>query len=211
MPFVRVPNSALVEVRMSLDSQDVENTLWFESGSAPDASDLSVLAGLIEGWWQDFYAPLVTSTLTLREVVATSMDSATGPQVTVTPATGGVGFLEGSPLPNNVSLTVSFRTVNRGRSFRGRNYVVGMTEEQVDSNTATVTTINAWQDAYEAVGAAVSGSGWTWGVASRFSGVAGTPPLPVPRDPGIITPITAVVIVDATVDSQRRRLPGRGR
>jgi hypothetical protein len=45
---------------------------------------------------------------------------------------------------------------------------------------------------------------------SRYSGI-GTDGKPIPRTEGIATPVTQVVITDHTIDSQRRRLPGRGR
>jgi len=46
-------------------------------------------------------------------------------------------------------------------------------------------------------------------VASRFSGVDGDGK-PIPRTAGVVTPISNVIVVDRVLDSQRRRLPGRG-
>jgi hypothetical protein len=210
MPFVRVPNAALVEVRMLLDGQHIENTLWFQSDTAPTGATLATLADAIGAWWIANYRTNVSSAVSLVEVVATSMDSATAPTATFVPGTPQSGTGDSEALPNNVSLTVSFRTESRGRSFRGRNYITGLTDAQVANNTVDPLIVADWIDAYEAVGTAVSGTGFTWVVASRFSGVDANGD-PIPRDPGITTPITAVVIVDPIIDSQRRRLPGRGR
>jgi hypothetical protein len=48
-----------------------------------------------------------------------------------------------------------------------------------------------------------------WVVVSRFSGVDAEGH-PIPRAAGVVNIITAVLAVDNTVDSQRRRLPHRG-
>jgi hypothetical protein len=209
MPFVPVPNAALAEIRMTVDSQQVENTLWFAGTTEPDAPSLVTLANNVAGWWIDNYAPLVGAEVILREVYVSSQHSADGPTSTFVPPVTTTGAISEEVMPNNVALTVSFRTAFRGRSRRGRNYVVGLVQSQVVVNTITAAVAASWIDAYEAVGTAVSGTGFTWVVASRFSGVDADG-RPIPRAEGIVTPVSAVVIVDRIVDSQRRRLPGRG-
>jgi hypothetical protein len=209
MPFIPVPNSAEVEIRMELDSQKVENTLWFETTAPPTSANLADLTAALYDWWVAEYSPLVTSQLILREIVATSQDTATGPQDTFAPPVLSTGTDTGAPLPNMVSLTVSFRTGFRGRSFRGRNYVVGITEPQVVNNNIDPTLVTAWRSAYDAILTSLGSTDYTWVVASRFSGVDGDGH-PIPRVTGIVTPVTTVVVVDPVLDVQRRRLPGRG-
>jgi cation transporter-like permease len=63
---------------------------------------------------------------------------------------------------------------------------------------------------YTAFMDAISTAGWTWVIASRFSGVDPDTGDPIPRVAGVTTPVTNVVCTDATLDAQRRRLPGRG-
>jgi len=46
-------------------------------------------------------------------------------------------------------------------------------------------------------------------VVSRFSGVDADGH-PIPRTTGVSTLVASVAIVDPVIDSQRRRLPGRG-
>jgi len=152
----------------------------------------------------------VSNAVQLVEVVVTDMSSLTGGQVSFSPPIGEFGGKGGPPLPSNVSLSISFRTALRGRSFRGRNYVVGLAvDDQLDQNSIKPTVMSAWVDAYTELIALASGAGATWIVASRFSGVDGDGH-PVPRAAGVTTPITNVVATDNTIDSQRRRLPGRG-
>lgn len=210
MPFVPVPNTVLCEFRMTADLQQVENTVYFELADTPAADDMTDLAELLRDWWISEYAPLVWQGVQLREVVVTDLSSASGPQVSVSPAVAAFGGQTGDPLPTNVSLTVSFRTALRGRSFRGRNFVVGLTEVMTTgANTLGPGTLSAWIDAYTALLALGSPLTATWVVVSRFSGVDANG-RPIPRAAGVTTPVTSVTIVDNIIDSQRRRLPGRG-
>jgi len=109
------------------------------------------------------------------------------------------------PLPFNCAHCVSFRTANRGRSGRGRNYVMGLSDSEAAASAIQTTRLNLDVNAYAAlVGAGTFVAGLQFCVVSRYSGGA-------PRSVALIQPITSVLSVDATIDSQRRRLPGRGR
>lgn len=210
MPFVPVPNTCLVEFRMTLDAQQVENTLWFEFAGAPTPAGMLAMAAELQSWWETEYADLTSTATQLREVVVTDMTTISGPQVSSVPAVAAFGTQSSPPLPSNASLTVSFRTALRGRSFRGRNYLVGLVEDANTGNNITPGFVVSVIDAYSLLlpaGGAVTSAEWV--VASRFSGVDGDG-VPIPRATGVTTPITSVVVVDNIIDSQRRRLPGRG-
>jgi hypothetical protein len=210
MPFVPVENTALVETRMLYDNQKVENTLWVLNDTAWDGASLVELATEVKSWWDASYAGLVTTGVTLREVVCTDMTTDTGAVGSVSGA-GSVGTVGGTKMPSNVSLAVSFRTASRGRSFRGRNYLVGLSNSQIEQpNTAASDYIEAVIAAYNDFMSAIDTAGWTWVVASRFSGVDPDTKQPIPREAGVTTPIVTVVVTDTAIDSQRRRLPGRG-
>lgn len=211
MPFVPVPNTCLVEMRMTYDLQQVENTLYFEFPGGIVTGAMQNLANDMEGWWNDSYAPLVVSGVQLREVVVTDLTSSSSAQVTNVPASVSTGAVLTPGLPSNVTLTVSFRTSLRGRSFRGRNYVVGIpSTDLTPPNTIEGPVVQSWIDAYQGISDALTVADALWVVVSRFSGVTGAG-VPIPRTLGVTTPITNVVVVDQTVDSQRRRLPGRGK
>lgn len=211
MPFVPVTNTVLAELRMTADNQFVENTLYFEYLTLPTLTEMTTLGQALIDWWDANIAPLIWIGVELREVVITALNSSTGLQATVVPATTQLGELNVSALPMNVSLTVSFRTGLRGRSFRGRNYIVGLVEGQTTAaNEIVSATSAAFVDAYSLLLDFGQDIGASWVVVSRFSGVDGNGD-PIPRAAGVTTPITSVLVVDNIVDSQRRRLPGRGR
>jgi hypothetical protein len=209
MPFVPVENTVLVELRYDYLQQKVENTLWFLGDDPPDPTNMAALGEDIIGWWDGGLRELQNAGVSLREVVVTDMTTATGPQVTVTTGLPLTANVAEEPIPSSNSLVASFRTVSRGRSFRGRNYFVGLSRTQIDGNVVIGGFIESLTGAYETLLAGASTAGWTWVVASRFSGVDGDGN-PIPRVAGITSVITTVLVVDAAVDSQRRRLNGRG-
>jgi len=211
MPFVPVDRTALVELRFEAQGQQIENTLWFKGDDPIDPSSLTDIANAVHDWWFDNIRMLQSVNVVLRETVATDQTVDSGPQVAI----AGDVLDVGGNTPNIYALgstfVVSFRTLKRGRSFRGRNYVIGLTEDNVDGNSLVDGVSELWRVAYVQLITAATDVGFTWVVASRFHGVSGTPPRPTPRPAGVVTPITSVVVVDQFIDSQRRRLSGRGR
>jgi hypothetical protein len=203
MPFIPVAGVAQAEIRMTWDDQKVENTLYFDFGTTPTSGDLTTLGTDLLAWWTANIAPLTNQDVQLREIYLTDLTSATGAAVTVVPASPLFGEVNLDSLPNNVALCVSFRTAFRGRSFRGRNYVVGLSENQVSGSHVIETVSEQFVTAYEQLLSGGHAVSQTWVVVSRFTGNA-------PRTAGVATPIDTVLVVDSTVDSQRRRLPGRG-
>lgn len=203
MPAPLVPDSVLVEIRSSIDLQRVENTLWFQKTSGPPTpADIASLATSVRGWWFTSIIPLLPAAVTFREVYARDRGEVDGYEATNATGAGTPGSIAVAATPNNVSLSVSFRTGRTGRSRRGRNFWLAIPGDQVTANTIgedyITEIITAYQDM---VGSGFPG--WTWIVASLRQGNNW-------RAEALITPITSVVIVDSTVDSQRRRLPGRG-
>jgi hypothetical protein len=210
MPFIPVANVAEAEVRMLLDAQHVENTLYFLYTAPPDGPTLLSLGNALISWWTTNRAPLAPASVVLSEVVCTDLSSATGAQATAVPLASTPGTMGSPVLPSNDSFTISFRTAFRGRSFRGRNYMVGLGTTQVAGNNLVLGYADAFVSAYEALPALATAEGCTWVVVSRYSGIDPVTKKPIPRAAGIATPIDTVLYTDLVVDSQRRRLPGRG-
>lgn len=209
MAFVPVPNTIQVDVLYLQDGQRVENTLYFErSGgwSLPQIIDfLEQLNTLIA----EELMPLLASSIQFIELIARLLDTASsiGFSMPITPpVSGGVS---GNAAPNNVTYTISFKTGLTGRSFRGRNYVPGLPGSKVTGNTIDSATRTGLLAFYSALKALASESTNPWVVVSRYSGVDGDGK-PIPRVTGVTTNVESVTTFDTTVDSQRRRLPGRG-
>lgn len=203
MPFIPVLYAAMVEVRMLLDGQKIENTLYVRDAGEAGPVNTQNLANAVLALWTTNIMPVLTTSVQLIEVYVTDLSDQFGPTATAVPSGNVFGGEIQNPVPNNVALCVSFRTQGRGRSSRGRNYVPGLAENQFDRSRALSGLVIDLQNRYAAFGAALNEGGWIHVVVSRYSNKA-------PRPTGLVQDVTSYVITDNVADSQRRRLPGRG-
>lgn len=204
MPFVPVPNGIQANLRLSYDGQEVENVIGFRAPGDPTPADLAAVAEGVEDWWMANIRSIVPATVVFREVYAVDLSTQDGGVFTASGSNGSAGTNAFAAMPNNVTLAVTLRTAQRGRSYRGRIYHIGLTEPQVTDNEVVPTIITLLSTAYAALLNAANFGGCELAVISRQLNN-------VPRLIGVATPVIDTVIADPVVDSQRRRLPGRGR
>lgn len=203
MAFIPVPDTCMFELRFTLQGEHVENTLYGHLTGGWSASTARNVGDALIQWWIDNMSASLSDQISLDSVHCTDLSSSTGFSTDAVPETAPVGAVGGQCLPNNVAICISFRSQARGRSGRGRNYVCGIPDTHVSANTLDSADGIAFVDAYKLVDDVMSDFDATWVIVSRF--LDG-----LPRDEGITRLITSVLLVDLTVDSQRRRLPGRG-
>lgn len=203
MPYVPVLNTAQLELLYIWNNQRCENVLHYVKASPWDNTTLTQLCAAAVSKWAAHFASFMPNTLSLVEIIATDMASNTGPVVNFGTGLPIVGGTTNPSLPNNCSVVVTKRTALRGRSYRGRIYHPGLTEGMVIDNqvvTASLTlTMNAWNQ-FKVL--AIGGDEALLCVVSRIQN-------DVPLATGIATLVTQLTS-DGLVDSQRRRLPGRG-
>lgn len=213
MPFVPVPNAVLVDVVYEMDAQVVENTMWFTTGLPIDTTSISALLLAIRNIIEADLMPLLSSSISLIKLIGTLMEVADGLSVVFNTGLPISGTVSAEQLPSEVSYVVTFNTDGRGRAARGRNYMMGIPQDAVSVNTVTADFRSGLLDFYTTLKAATSEIGWTHVVAHRFSGstIVDGHKVPTPLAEGITRPVTAYTTFDRTVDSQRRRGPGRGR
>lgn len=197
-------NIAMVQVRMLLDGQEVENTFGLQAANPISAAGLLDSVSNIMLLWISNIMPLVGPLCSLREVYAKTETAGTNYEAASTDPALTPGTLGGTNHPNNVTACVTFRTGLVGRSFRGRNYVPGMTTDSILNNTFDTGWVAAIIQAYNDVFTGMLATDDTAVVVSRWENG-------LPRLTGIVTAISTATVRDDTADSQRRRLPGRGR
>ena len=205
MAFIPVANTVEVEAVFELDGQIVENTISYWKPGGVSLSDINDLLAAVNAAITTNLMPLLHNSIQLVRLIGTLLDAAdsVGAVLSVIPAVPG-GNAGSTSLPSNVAFAVQFKTALSGRSHRGRNYVPGIPATARSApNTISSTYRDSLLTAYIAIGAAGADAGFQHVVVSRFADHA-------PRTTGIVTPITSYASADLTVDSQRRRLPGRG-
>lgn len=204
MPFIPVADTIQAELIYSWDGQVVQNVLHYKANTGGTQTEQGELGLALVTWFDTVLQPLVVSTLTLNTVRMTDLSSEVAPGSEFAVGLPLSGTLAGGlSLPNNCAIVMSKRTAFRGRSFRGRIYHPGLAESQVTNNAlvpATLTSLlTAYNDLVFLAGATYT---YTMQVVSRYS-------LGEPRITGLATEVTSITS-DGVIDSQRRRLPGRG-
>jgi hypothetical protein len=205
MPPINVPGLIRVEMHFLLNGERTENVFHcMNNVGSPGDIQLHLVANTFKNWWMTEMRGHVANNLILQDVTAREL-TPTGVAVLETedlPAGGTVGG--GNALPGNITLAVHWGTGLRGRSFNGRTYHMGFNRDQVNGNVVDATVGAALLTAYNALRTALDNVlvGVEFGVLSVQHAKAW-------RTPPIITPITGVAI-DPNMDSQRRRLKGRG-
>jgi len=165
------------------------------SGSAPTETQLASLNAELISNLLPKLVPISCSDLVWESVTSRDMATATGAQKTTAITSGGQGTAAGFSNPGNVAYAASWRTGHPGRRYRGRTYLTNMSEGETTGDTITsglLSTITAF--AIEFLVPRVLGA---------FKSAVGS------RVGQFSTPITGFVL-DPTLDSQRRRLAGRG-
>jgi len=205
MPFIPAPNIVQVEIRALMDGQHVENRIFVNVFHEPTVADLTLVANPISNVVLTNWVPLMPSTVVFTELFCRSMHVQNGPQATFPiPVGSGTGTNISPSLPNNVALCVSLRSNFAGRSARGRLYWLALTETDVTESRVSSTKVTAITTAVQALDTAIQGAGFDWQIVSFFTNNA-------PRVGGpVYFSVNGILIVDNVVDSQRRRLPGRG-
>lgn len=205
MPFVPAPNIVQVEIRMRLDGQNIENRIMVDALAPVTPAIVSTIANGVGDWVKDHLAPQLPDAISFREVYAKDLSAVDGYEATfdLSEVTGAV---IGVPLPNHVTICASLRTGSVGRSARGRLYWPVLTEDQVTNNTVNGPTLSNIRTTLMALREVITTDlMMSWVVVSYRHNNAPRPGGPV------YYVISNVVFTDDTVDSQRRRLPGRGR
>jgi len=199
-----IPAADVARVRMVYTSSGQENmNVFYFKGDIPfDAAALSTLADEVHIAWTARFKPLVDGNVTLNFIEATALDSDTAPQVTA--LVNESGTITGTSLPGSVTIAVKFATGSTGRSKRGRMFWIGLTESQIDQNIITSgfasTLLTAISNFFDDI---ITATGYTHVIVSYCADG-------VWRTTALVTPVISYLLTDHFIDSQRRRLQGRG-
>jgi len=194
------PNNPLVvrvAVVMQRDTRQIVNTFHVEKVGAWAFTDLVTLASAVKTWWDTYYKPMLPTVYSLAQIQCRVYNPSAPLAYDLNVAPGDAGTRAVTAEAGNVTLSMSERTGLAGRKFRGRMYLAGLGEPDV----STVDTVSS---AVVALAANAMANLITGGLPSgNFLTL-------FHRNTNTFTDVIAYVI-ENIVDSQRRRLPGRGR
>jgi len=202
-PFIPFANCAEVVCQGTLASQDVLLTNGVRKASPFAGTDLDDIADIFANWLTGTLLPILCDDLSMIFVKVSDLTTQFSPvavSVTGLPATGSVS---GSPLTNNVAAVISYKTAQRGRSFRGRNYVPGAPVGSLQTATElTSTFVTNLVAAYAGLGVSLASANFDHVVLSRQENN-------VIRTTGVATLIQDYIGRTA-LGTQRRRVIGHG-
>lgn len=204
-PFIPVANTASLEFIYSNAAELNENVIHVQKGSPFSLSDLQALRGVANTWDGAYNCNLRTAGAYLIRIRTKALDnssSATEDYYLPTPRNGVLGASAATGL--NCAFCLKLATGLAGRSFRGRWYAGNLNGSQLfNAGHLYAASVSAFVAGLTALKTALDAAGYTWVITSFMSDGAW-------RAAGLNTAVTTIVAVDDAVDSQRRRLPGRG-
>jgi len=201
--FIPFANIVQVNMRYTMEGQQVENTYHCKSTVAWTAPNMSTLAAIFYAWESGTMKALRLPDCVLQSIAVQDLTTQTSQGVDVPAAPPIVGTDSGAALPMNVTLAVKLNSLYRGRNWRGRSYFIGMSDNHVTGSFVDPGFCASIKAGYDTLITTLAAASWPLHVASRWNNK-------VRRTVGATAEIVASS-VDTTIDSQRRRLPGRGR
>lgn len=198
--YIPVPDTARVDMVYSGPGGLAENVYHVFSADPITPEVLELIGDTFSGWEENTAKGIRSVNARLTFVKVTDLSSETGAVFS------GPQSIEGTVnsqiLPSNVTLSIKFNGNARGRSANGRHYWIGLTESEVLGDTVADTTVDDIINAYNTLQGTLVGNGLTLVNVSYCHDGAW-------RTQGLVTNVLSFSS-DGIVDSQRRRLLGRG-
>lgn len=214
MPFISTPGAFSWALAFDLWGQAVQVTQDFLTGVEITRPYLEDTALAIANSFNDTIMADLSQQLETTAILAASLENATAPSVEIPygPHTGSI--TAGTPFPGNAALCVKKVTNKRGRGFRGRMYLPGLSSDSCEEGNfnvvksaylvALLADYATWIANLGGVDATLSPC-----VIHKFSGIDPDTHRPIPLSVGQAEIVTGYTC-NNQIDSQRRRLAGRG-
>jgi len=205
-PHPFIPAADTAEVKMIFESlgQECLNVFHVRTTDGWTTELLQGVAEFFRDWWDDNLKSQAGDECELVAIQATDIAVEAGAQYYLTAGMPIAGVNSNPAAPGNVTVAVKLATGFTGRSRRGRKFIVGLTEGSTEGNMLESGTRTAIQDAYDTLLAEIDPAvpdGQLVIVSFCDNGDW--------RDDALVTRVLTAS-VNPELDSQRRRLSGRG-
>lgn len=201
--FIPVPDVARTVMKYNIFGQTVENVHYFSKSGGFDAAALDALNDAIVDAWGTTLRALQPPQLQLLEVISTAQEVVSGAQDSDIVAANGTNA-SASTNALNATFAIKFTTGLSGRSYRGRMYWPALVGVEILNNEVSSTYAADMRDAVMSFFAEI------FDVAGAVHVVVSYQNDCEWNTTGVATPVTGYSYTDLHVDSQRRRLSGRG-
>lgn len=204
MAFQPAPGVARLETVYAIPGGIAENVFHIKTTDDWSAEFLESLCTTFEEWWRAEMKPIQSQDISLTTIKARDLTTEFASYFELPVTTDNDGDIASPVMPGNVTASIKWTTGLTGRSTRGRTYHIGLAESQCAGSEITSGQRTAMLAAYDALEGYLTAEepGWTMAVLSRVQNGATLPE-------AIAYEITGMAL-DVFLDSQRRRLSGRG-
>lgn len=202
-PFIPVLNVVQVNMRYQHDGENVENVFHVQVQEPVTVGNINEILDIFEAWNANSNLPLQSNQTRLTSIRAFDLTTEAGAVVDREITVNNTGNPTNFPEPGNVTLAVKKSSNVRGRGSQGRFFWIGLPEAAVEGNRVTAAINGGIIAAANALLEALIQATYPMVVVSYCENNAW-------RVAGVATPVTGFS-TDMRIDSQRRRLAGRGR
>jgi hypothetical protein len=190
-------------MRYSSFGQTIENVFYFERGVDYDADSCADLALAIKDSYDTNFRPIHPTELTLIDITVTAQHVESGPNSNLPVGEAGTSGSAGFETTGN-TFVIKFGTGSSGRSFRGRMYWPHLVNSWVSNNQIDNTTALSLATAAESFFDDIeTATGDRHAIVSYQHDCEW-------RTLATVTDVVNYTYTDLNLDSQRRRLSGRG-
>lgn len=200
---IELPDCARMVMQYSCFGQTIENVFYFQRSGGYDGTALDDLNAAATTSWTANIRPHLPGAITLETITSTGTECVAPAQdIDVVGAAGSnVGAVFET---TGQTFAIKFGTALAGRSYRGRMYwPVLMASEVNDAKLSAVFAGQIRSGVEDFFADILADTGDQHVIASYVHDCEW-------RDTGVATNVTSYSYTDLNLDSQRRRLPGRG-
>lgn len=197
MAFQPIPNCVEVTLNATVTDVPVVNRWYVDVGHDVTFADFDAVFDVFDAWISTDLSAIQTTSIKYNTLVIKDVDHEFGPEQVYTPtATQGDRAVVNAP--NSTAVVVSLRTAFSGKAYRGRTYVGGIANADIDDPTHLgILNAASFASVFQNLVDALNAATLTLVVVSKFlNGVK--------RATAIVTEIIAL-IVNTRLDNQRRR------
>jgi hypothetical protein len=206
-PFIPCPQTAQIEIIYSMGSLVFENVIHLQSTQTYTKEMLVNARETIDTWDLNTWRNYRSSVYFLTRIRSKGLDDQGGALEEYQLPSARAGTLNASvPMSPHTTFALKMTTNQAGRSYRGRIYVVGLAAQALQGGAAQVTqsAADGMATAWDTLRVALAANNHQLSVVSFMKDGQW-------RSEGVVTKIERISYTDLNVDSQRRRLAGRGR
>jgi len=205
-PFIPAPNCVSIELIYYSFVVVLENVLHVKLAAPATLANLQAIRAIVDNWDSTNWVNRRPAGVSLARIRTKGLDTNSSPTEDYPLATLRPGSQGNPTFPLNVTFCIKLGTGIIGRSYRGRLYTPGV----YANNAVNVNTMAAAEAALIVASLGTLKTALAAGTPSSVLSVLSYRHNFAWRTTAVATPVTTISYTDLALDSQRRRLNGRG-